>query len=445
MEPRILVTILIQTAMIMLSVIVMTKITVRARKTPAFWSYVVIQTNLLIWMFGVFMGTVASTKHLYDIYVMVQFAGLFMLPFGWLLFCKSFRDGVFPQKTYAYSLVLVNVLLFVLLLTNNFHELLIKEILLNKIELGVFFWLVVGLISLEFFTGLWLLIKGSRQEGRKKGTHYLAISGLFAFGVAILSVNSEYSYPLYLIGIIPFCMFIGFIQYTWKDTFIDLSAGAFDVFMDSIRETILIFDEKGKLIESNSMSLADEFSFEGIMTLKDFREIIMEHRFSGNIEIIENTKDSGGKIIREEIGLKISNNKRAYFTIGLTQLGKARETMGTVITLRDISQQKALERDLEHKNSELKRINSKLYDYLAIAHQLEEEKERNQIAVDINSMIGQNIAEILTVLEGLHCSGDDDKIKVGDKLEVAIRSCRLVLDRIRQAVAKLLPTKTRLE
>ena len=97
--------------------------------------------------------------------------------------------------------------------------------------------------------------------------------------------------------------------------------------------------------------------------------------------------------------------------------------------------------ELDQKNKDLKSLNLELENYISLADSLAEEKERAQIAREINSTIGQKLTEILSVLEVIKLTGQEDAAIFEKPLNEAIASCREVLAEIRVVVSRLIPDK----
>ena len=110
--------------------------------------------------------------------------------------------------------------------------------------------------------------------------------------------------------------------------------------------------------------------------------------------------------------------------------------LGVVFGFFDISRQKRIEADLDASNAELDAKNSQLRGYLAVAEELEEQRERRRVAEEIHRTLGTKIAD-------LHAAMGEGGGAGPRALEDLLAGCRGVIGDIRSTVRSLDPGRDR--
>lgn len=212
-----------------------------------------------------------------------------------------------------------------------------------------------------------------------------------------------------------------------------------DTFVNHIDDRVAVFDLAGNLVDMNLRALQEVLIPTGSKTLVSFLEKIKRYSNPDNLNIdailsMENTFES-------EVCIESEDHPTYYIFHVHVIKNKREEKLGTVCTLRDITENKILSIELDYKNKELQSLNEELDNYIKIADSLEEEKERAQIAREINSTIGQKLTEILSVLEVIKLTSKEDADVFEKPLNEAIERCHEVLSEIRVVVSRLIPEK----
>ncbi|HEX3043605.1 MAG TPA: histidine kinase N-terminal 7TM domain-containing protein [Bacillota bacterium] len=448
--PYILPTLLVLTTVIMFLVFAGTYITAKAQKTPALWSFIWMLGSMLLWLVGRFMAPVAPEESYDVVCVLIQLSGIFLLPGGWFLFCHSLDRESWPQKWLLSLWLLLNGALQTLIFTNSWRLLFIGEIVKGGFKPSPLFPVMsIGLANLEFLGGLVYLFRYRRRRRRReKAVLLLALNLFFIFSEFVITYwdASRFISDIYL-GL-NLILFSGLMLYLGKYVFVDVSPISLDVFLNNIQDAVLVFDSKDLLVDSNLKTLGQTLSMEGISNLSTFIARITTLMVEGAIAKIQRIDSNLNETIYEYIALKNVDALQAqieYFILCASVLYDAKnKKIGFVITMHDITSDRLLAEDLARKNTELERINDQLQDNLSIANRLEEEKERNRIAAEIQQQIGQNISELINNLEDSRaCVRRSTKDMNADtkilKLNLAIDKCREALGQIRKAVNKLMP------
>lgn len=215
-----------------------------------------------------------------------------------------------------------------------------------------------------------------------------------------------------------------------------------DGIIENIEDRVAVFDLNGNLVDMNIRALQKELNLLEQNTLLKFLEKLNQSATQDVLDmqqIVLLQNDS----YENEICFEVGGDCTYYSFSAYAITNKKREKIGTVCTLRDITGSKLISLELDNKNKELKNLNKELGNYIKIADSLAEEKERAEIAREINSTIGQKLTEILSVLEVIKLTNSKDSDVFERPLNEAIESCREVLSEIRIVVSKLMPDNDR--
>lgn len=215
-----------------------------------------------------------------------------------------------------------------------------------------------------------------------------------------------------------------------------------DGIIENIEDRVAVFDLNGNLVDMNIRALQKELNLLEQNTLLKFLEKLNQSATQDVLDmqqIVLLQNDS----YENEICFEVDGDCTYYNFSAYAITNKKREKIGTVCTLRDITGSKLISLELDNKNKELKNLNKELGNYIKIADSLAEEKERAEIAREINSTIGQKLTEILSVLEVIKLTNSKDSDVFERPLNEAIESCREVLSEIRIVVSKLMPDNDR--
>lgn len=212
-----------------------------------------------------------------------------------------------------------------------------------------------------------------------------------------------------------------------------------DNYVNHIDDCVAVFDLSGNLVDMNLRALQEVLIPTGSRTLDSFFEQIKHYATAEILEItdIKSLQNS----IEKEVSIETEERPAYYIFRASILKNKKREKLGTVCTLRDITENKLVSMELDRKNKELQGLNEELSNYIEIADSLEEEKERAQIAREINSTVGQKLTEILSVLEVIKLTSKESGDVFERPLNEAIERCHEVLTEIRVVVSRLIPEK----
>ena len=216
-----------------------------------------------------------------------------------------------------------------------------------------------------------------------------------------------------------------------------------DGFVKNVKDRVAVFDENGILVDMNLSALHKELIPGENSSIEYFIKLLNSYSINEILDYQRIISLKGNGLYDQEIWIELHSNVRYYVFNASTIKNKKGEKVGTVCTLRDISEYRLISLEMDKKNWELQSLNKELETYIRIADSLEEEKERTRIALEINSTIGQKLTEILSVMEVINLTGKEVAGIYEKPLNEAIESCREVMSEIRTVVSKLIPDKNR--
>jgi signal transduction histidine kinase len=265
------------------------------------------------------------------------------------------------------------------------------------------------------------------------------MSGLIFVSFAILMSASyvcfgKNSFLSDFAAVFGFLVFNASFYLKRQSIFAELSEVSIDVFMEKLDDAVLIFDRDEKLIDFNKNAKALVHSLDNIETLKEFIEEVNKDLIAG--EQIAAASNKCSKPV--EIGV-LGPSGEKYYIFNITMVeNKKNMTVAVVLTFHDITEKTMLLIELGKKNAELDRLNTRLKDYISMANRLEEEREKNRAALEIQKTIGSSITELLMGLEVLRSIDSANEKTVREKLSETIDKCRSIMSEIRIAVEKLM-------
>lgn len=210
--------------------------------------------------------------------------------------------------------------------------------------------------------------------------------------------------------------------------------------VENVEDRVAVFDLSGNLVDMNLRALQEGLIPMERKTLECFLEKINQYSKQGSLDFDQITLLNDDSY-ENEICIEIEESITYYVFSAYVIRGREGEKIGTVCTLRDVTENKLISIELDNKNKELQNLNKELRNYIRIVDHLAEEKERAHIACEINNTVGQKLTEVLSVLEVIKLTNSKDSDVYEKPLNEAIESCREVLSEVRVVVSKLIPEK----
>jgi hypothetical protein len=203
--------------------------------------------------------------------------------------------------------------------------------------------------------------------------------------------------------------------------------------IQSIGDCILILDTKHWIRDANFSFFEPVFAQKKPCTYADFCSHLSAGRVTQekDIQLLSELLHSEEE---KEIDFQL-NQETVTCTCKTIPLFNAKcDRIGRMISFHNITAHKRLMEELEDKKQELMDINDKLQDYMVVANRLEEAKVKREISLSIQNSIGQEIMELLTMLEVVQIKTDKPSIQ---ELELAVEACRKIIGKIRSSAIEI--------
>ena len=329
-----------------------------ARRVEAARSTVILMLLASLWLFGFVLlinlqGDVAKKYLEYFLY----FGPLLIGP-TWLILALQWtgRDK-WLTKEKIILLYSIPIFFYLLILTNDFHGLIFKNITFveqNSITIMMateteIWWAFTSYVYVLILIGVMLLVRGfiNLRHVYRKQAIILMVGTLTPFIINLF-------YNLYFIDIVhfdftPISFVVTGLAYYWgfsRFKLIEIVPVARDAVFDEMQDLVFVLDSENRIIDANPR-LMKTFGLNGSKIIGErFDDVFVNHK-----EIIDNLKK--GKDLKTEVALKSDAGKVVYDMQISSLLDKHGTTTGRLVSLRDISKRKEMEEELRELNIDL--------------------------------------------------------------------------------------------
>lgn len=288
-----------------------------------------------------------------------------------------------------------------------------------------------GLIMLIFLLLLYLFWDPEKSLGISRQIMLTAI--ILSVLMLISMIQNKHSVLYYAIPLIPSEILVLLLWNRERKKTSLTGTLSLKTVIQSMGDCILVLDTKQRIMDANYSFFEQLFSERKPGTYQEFCSIVYEgrvleekeHQSLGELPTLVGEKEIEFLVYKE----------RLICTCKATPLLNTKgDNIGTMISFHDITEYRRLMRELEDKKLELTEIKDKLQDYLQVANRLEAAKEKREIYLKIQNSIGQEIMELLTMLEVVQIKADTVTVQ---ELELAVESCRSIIGRIRGSVTEI--------
>lgn len=203
--------------------------------------------------------------------------------------------------------------------------------------------------------------------------------------------------------------------------------------IQSIGDCILVLDTKQWLMDTNFSFFHPVFAHNKPCTYLDFCNHLLDDKITQekDSQLVLELADSKEE---KEIDFQLKQEVITCTCKAIPLFNTKCERIGTMISFHNITAHRRLLKELEDKKQELIEINDKLKDYILVVSRLEEAKVKREISLSLQTSIGQEIMELLTMLEVVQMKTDKASLQ---ELELAVETCRKIIGRIRSSVAEI--------
>ncbi len=197
------------------------------------------------------------------IWAKLQFLSIAILPAGWLVFVLTYtgRVDALPSR-YKVLLSIIPLLTLFFVITNHLHGLVISDVTLDRKDtysilvrsFGPWYWLLAAYSYMLVFVGAILLIRSfirfpHRYRGQSTAFLVAAMTPLAGNVVYLLGLS-----PFPSLDLTPFAFSISCMALAWgvfHSRFLDIMPIAYDSVVSSMRDSVLILDDKNRILDVN--------------------------------------------------------------------------------------------------------------------------------------------------------------------------------------------------
>lgn len=294
-----------------------------------------------------------------------KYLGIVIVPVAWFAFSVSYagRGGWLTRRRIA-ALGVVPALTTIMIWTNDLHRWMWESrSLVNTGEFAVltsvpafWFWVHATYSYLLILGGTWVLI---RQLIHAPGVYRRQLSALFVAVITPLVANAITIFGTGAIDWTPFAFTILGLALTWgflRYQLLDLAPVARDLVIDSMTDGMIVLDTAERVVDLNPAAEqiirkpASEVIGQPITRtvdlLREQPELAQRYRVTDAVH---------NEIVVERDGI------RRYLDVRISPLHDAQKRLtGRVIVLRDITERKHIEQQIQTQNEALVKANEEL-------------------------------------------------------------------------------------
>ncbi len=353
----------------------------KANRCKLLYSFLAVEAAFLIWIIAKIMKTVSPNFELRWFFVVFQYFGICLLEFVFLRFAFNYAEGQNPPRWLNGLVLLVAVLQFGIIASNEYHHLFYSEFTFDTDEFGPLFYIHVGIMYAIIAYGIIRIGIKFRRDYRKDRKYQAVSFAILLPLIANIYYLSGYYHELmhfvnwrsFDITPLAFSLSLGAFGYSiHKKEFLDMMPVFEDemvrhmnagVFLLNRNHQLMDINEKGK--EYKSQWMGKDYFFEDLHE-KDF-------------------------IIQIE---------QAYYHYQKRSLkdGKGRP-YGYLITLYDVSSYMNLKNEIELQVEELRAVNEELQDKIKIHEHTSRIASGNFVARELHDVLGHSMTIAIKLLE----------------------------------------------
>jgi PAS domain S-box-containing protein len=294
-----------------------------------------------------------------------KYLGIVIVPVAWFAFSVSYagRGGWLTRRRIA-ALSVVPALTTIMIWTNDLHRWMWES--RSLVDTGEFavltsvpafwFWVHAAYSYLLILGGTWVLI---RQFMHAPGVYRRQLSALFVAVITPLVANAITIFGTGAIDWTPFAFTILGLALTWgflRYQLLDLAPVARDLVIDSMTDGMIVLDTAERIVDLNpaaeqiirkpASEVIGQPITRAVDLLREQPELAQQYRVTDAVH---------NEVVVERDGI------RRYLDVRISPLHDAQKRLtGRVIVLRDITERKHIEQQVQTQNEALVKANEEL-------------------------------------------------------------------------------------
>ncbi len=402
----------------------------KAKRTPLLFSLVCTEVFMLMWTgcytLEIFLAKSGDDKWLF---LKIEYFAICFAVYSWIIFNFLYTRASGPSIKKLLIISIIPISCYIIIVTNDLHHLVFKEVRIEYLDRGPFFWALLSFMTIIVFASMLSLLRYSISifGDAKRQSMLLLLSVFIPFILGLFTVSIPK--PLGF-DIVPASFSISGALVTiatFKYKFLDVARIAYEETVKSMKESIVILDTYNNIVNFNDSFINTFGKFICINkndSISSFIENLKNYLINiEDISLIENSLENPGVKWRNiELSLNIPFNKSFIFN-NQPVINKRKKLIGKILSFYEITEYKNLLTMLEQKNQELTFVNRKLEEHSLKIEELAVAEERTRVAREIHDTLGHTMTSIITLLEMslIHLGMDIIKVKE-DILEALVIS-----------------------
>ncbi len=425
---------------------------IKGEKTLKLFSFELMVACLLLWSTGQFLEY--STKDLVYLsyYITVIHTAIVFIGPVSFVFSLYYTDSefIYRYKKYLPFFFVIPVFAFLMLITNDFHELYYTlysdpdSILRRVIKLGPLFFIIFFYnIALICFSIGVIFKNAMKNEGtNRKQMIFIALMMMIPviINVGEMLLGWIIKWDDYPVDFTPMsfsfsCLFAFLAAFRYN--FLDIMPIALKIVFNHMEHATVVYNQNGRLVKYN-LSFDKLFkdyidSDDEINTYQKFcnvLKILVEDQENVNVFIEEMW--SGAQAFREEITLKsVKTSESKVYEMNIQSIfNSSKRILGKIVTLHEITRHKTLVEEINLKNSQLTDMNDKLLELnmqlnenMILTEKLAVSNERNRIARELHDSLGHTLMLVIMLMKSVKIEYDtnpyESKFKLSEAINIA--------------------------
>ena len=345
---------------------------------------------VFMWTFLNAVVMVSSPAQFPFIYT-IRMTLIAIVPFSVVWFILEFiQSRLIRMKLVRYLLIAIPIIDIFLLLTNPLHHMYFTDMSPPLPSRGLFFWGHLGIDFLFIIVTFVLLIIHIIKSYKNNPLLILTGVGLILPYV----INIMYSMQIIQLhdDITPLGFFVAFLMFVlvaYRNQIFHVKMGMFSSTMDSLSDLILLFNEKGILMDINTSALKLFHTYDisiGRTKKRDFfnemRRKALTEEWDAVVNAIINDEDVQG-----EICVPLGEHRNYSFSYFGRMHYEGKSKIGYIFMLTDITNYRLMIDEINLQNQQLVELN-KLAESASIAKTNFLSNMSHEIRTPINAIVG---------------------------------------------------------
>lgn len=377
---------------IVLTIIFIMMFYIKANKDISLNWFLVMQTSIILWMVFKIFKTVSPSEMIRWGFIVGYYFCTCIFEVSFLEFAYSYYKGTALSNKVRKLIYIFPILQFLIVITNPYHHLFYKTFTFWRDSFGILFYTHTLIVYSFVGVGAYYGVLTFRREFRNKELWYkylIASTIVIPLIINFLFITKRLHKIIEIIGI-PVVFDITPIVFTWTTLVFIYATFKHDFFSLSPilkHEIVHKLDTPICVLASDYEVLYGNEKFKDIF-VNDIEAIVYDLINKLDIEKINVSKEIKKEV---EVGDK-------YLSVFVREVFSLKETQ-YLLTIKDISSYKHVEREIKKKQIELTSSNLNLEKTINSLKESSKIGARNYVARELHDIIGHSLVVTIKLLE----------------------------------------------